>query len=191
MQDMLYSGSVSSIKDLIAASDFSGDAFVLTESFPQHIIADDMRQGLLRFDLRKDVDYDLNSTISGRVFDHGGELRWERKNNSYQVVYLGKERKLPGLEPDRDNIMQGLEKTKERHYYLFGEVLEPEDLNKMGLEDKSGCYAEVRIPRLLEYPINSPEPKKKPRVQLVVQEYANQATGQIELFRFQNVEDAE
>src|SRR5436853_598092 len=56
-------------------------------------------------------------------------------------------------------------------------------------------FAEVRIPRLLLYPIQKEDNRmphnKRQRVKLGVYEYLNEISGKVEFFRFQGLETTE
>lgn len=187
MEEILASGPVDDIAALITACVFSSEAFVLTENFPQHQINDQReRQNLLRF-ARLEDGINVNDTTSGRVFDQSAELRWEKKNDTYWAVYLGEKRDFPTLSVN-NKPLEGLQKHEaSKKYYLFGELLDPNRLRSMGLEGTTGYYAEVRIPRLLHYPA----PSNAQRVQLVVCEYIEATTGNVQLFRFQDLQSEE
>ncbi len=195
--EVLCTGSVKSIEALVKECDFLQDqvedekVFFLAERLPQHAIVNGQeRQHLLRFAYLPEVT-DIDGYTSGRIFREDFELRWEKDNDgSYWVVYLGAKQEISGLEErkeDREEL-EKLERVGEsKHYYLFGDRLDPDDLKQMGLEPSERYYAEVRIPRLLHYPA----PPGARRVQLTVCEYTYQDTGQVRLFRFQNLIEAE
>lgn len=190
-EEILCTGPVRDVAALIRAGDFPQDAYFLAERLPQQVIVDpQQRQDLLRFARLRDIsdDNDIARYTSGRVFDQDFELRWEKDaDGSYKVVYLGNERSIPGLKKDEEELKK-LDRSKEpKHYYLFGEYLNKEKLESMGIEPEEGYYAEVRIPRLLRYPA----PKGARRVQLTVYEYIDKETGRVSLFRFQGLQAAE
>ncbi|HLG61480.1 MAG TPA: CRISPR-associated protein Csx19 [Ktedonosporobacter sp.] len=213
MEEILATGPVSDIAALIKACDFPQEAFILTENFPSYRVNDQRgRQNLLRFarledGLAKD-GFDVNHTTAGRVFHKKFELRWEKRDHQYWVVYLGTPRKVPGLIIDNAPLAGLKAQEGSKRYYLFGEVLDPEDpderkamnIKAMGIEERKDyyTYAEVRIPRLLRYPppLDSNDEHRKSyvarekakRVQLVICEYIDKTTGSVQLFRFQNLE---
>jgi len=186
MEEILATGLVSDIAALINACNFPQQAFILTENFPSYRVNDQReKQNLLRFARLEDGLDEMSNTTSGRVFHKKFELRWEKRDHEYWVIYLGAKRDLPALKVDED-ILKKLQKHEEsKHYYLFGEVLDSQRLSSMGLEGSTGYYAEVRIPRLLHYP---PLPNAPRRVRLVICEYVDKTTGSVQLFRFQNLE---
>jgi hypothetical protein len=183
--EMLYAGPVDDLDALIAACQFPPEAFVLVERLPQQVVVTtEERQKLLRFArLREGVK--VATYTSGRIFYKDFELRWEKQDGKIQAVYLGAERSIPSLE-----FVCSLPEPKTRHYYLFGELLTPKQLERIGIApaapDSGNYYAEVRIPRLLRYPA----PEGARRVRLAVCEYSNETTGNLEWFRFQGLEEA-
>ena len=191
--DILCTGKYD-ITALIAQCDFlAGDAYVLLEELPQRVLDEgEDRQGLLRFARYATIEKDkIGAATSGRIFNREFELRWERDAGATSVVYLGEAREVADLTKNDGKLekLAELDKVDEaKRYYLFGEYLDEGKLARMGVEKRSGeeYYAEVRIPRLLSYPIA----KQSRRVQLTVCEYRDKATGQVKLFRFQGLEAA-
>ncbi len=184
MEDILCSGPATNIAAIIKACEFPGDSFVLVERLPQHVVSDEERQNLLQFG-RLNSGIDPTGSISGRVFSRNFELRWQEEGGKYYVVYLGEERNIPRLKKD-EKALAGLKKhDTAKSYYLFGENLDDNKLKNMGLKEEPDYYAEVRIPRLLRYPVS----KRAQRVQLTVCEYVEEETGRMQFFRFQELED--
>lgn len=210
-RDILYAGTVE-IKDLAALLDTfprTADTFFLGELLPQRSITDRReRRELLYFARLSELDESIDPAqyTSGRIFCPQFELRWSQNESAGQarVVYLGEEeRELPGLTPDRNlkklrEELETLKKSKDdelRKYYLFGSLLDNKSLKEMDLwneqqKEKQQYYAEVRVPRLLLYP-KLPSIVDRQRVQLLVCEYIDPETGDIRLFRFQDLQVAE
>lgn len=199
-EEVLYKGPVTDVAALLAAFKFPENAYVLVENMPMHIVKDKDRQNLLYFahwsDIGKQKDpIKVADYTSGRIFAGNFELRWEQLSGKIQAVYLG-ERKmyedaphaLSGLESDETTLKNLERREKSTDYYLFGQFLAEQDRQDMLLEPAEqgmAYFAEVRIPRLLCYPISAPgKDSKKQRVKLVVQEYASKETGRVEFFRF-------
>lgn len=205
VEEVLYRGPVDNVATLLAAFKFPEDAYVLVENMPMHIVKD--RQNLLYFARwhsigKRKNPISLADYTSGRIFSGSFELRWEQLSGKIQAVYLGEStlyedarHALPGLKPDEDTLKNLVLRKELKGYYLFGQFLAEEDCQHMRLEPaEQGMtyYAEVRIPRLLCYPISAPgKDSKDQRVKLVVQEYASKETGRVELFRFSGLESAE
>ena len=79
-----------------------------------------------------------------------------------------------------------LKKSEEPKYYaLFGERIKDDDLRYFGKTAQPGDFAVVRIPRVLHYPVLQND---EPAVRLLVREYHNAVTGNVDLFRFQALE---
>jgi len=197
MEEMLRAGPVNDITELITACKFSPEALFLAEILPQHVIVSAKeRQDLLRF-AYFDAKIPFAKYTSGRIFHQDFELRWQKNGGKTQVVYLGAERDLPWLEPSyspsrdpsRSKPEINLNSFHRRHYYLFGERLRSGDLDRIGVsaEERDLAFAEVRIPRLLLYPA----PQNARRIRLAVREYLDEETGEVKLFRFESLKEAE
>lgn len=204
MEEILYTGSVDDIAALVASFNFPQESYVLVESIPQHVVAREERQNLLRFARLSDLysqrnPLNLANFTSGRVFHKDFELRWEQVSGKIQVVFLGTKAAyqdtlaaIPELKQDKEALQNLGSQT--RHYYLFGLLLDADDRERMGITMEEGeqYYAEVRIPRLLRYPDLKPDsPQKAQRVQLAAEEYIDKSTGQVKLFRFSDLKAAE
>ncbi len=194
MVEVLYSGRVDGVKlsqllTVCQQAEISEEALLLAEQVPTHVVSARERQNLLRFETYR-AGIDIVAYTSGRVFQKNFELRWERQGDLFRVVYLGAEHIKDILQrydlKENEKFWRLLEdkklERKEKSYYLFGERLEgSEQRERAGIE-----FAELRIPRVLYYPVQgSPQ-----RVQLVVYEYVCLETGQIEYFRFQALQPA-
>jgi hypothetical protein len=185
MEEILCSGPVTDIAAFIKACAFPDNPYVLVERFPPRIIPNEERRQLLRFG-HLSSGIDPADSISGRVFAQHFELRWQEEDGEYHVVYLGEKRHIPQLEKDEETLAKLKKREEPKRYYLFGEYLDGSKLRNMGLQEEAGTsyYAEVRIPRLLHYPIEG----QARRVRLEVCEYVEEETGAVQLFRFQGLE---
>lgn len=202
MADMVYSGPIDDIDPLVASCQFSPEAYVLVEQSPDHVMASpEERQNLLLFIRLKELESEqyenirLSNYTSGRVFDQNAEIRWERmkqteqQGGKFQAVYVGPEREQFPLKKDKEQSAK-LGEPGDTHYFLFGERLKPEDINKIGPPARAGDFAQLRIPRLLRYP--SPRKgRNAQRLQLVVSEYVDEDTGKVHLFRFRDLQAGE
>jgi hypothetical protein len=194
MAEILYAGAVplEEMPQIVAACNFEQDARFLAENIPTHLVSmPEERHNLLRFTYVKEgIPYSASS--SGRIFQEDRELRWERQKDQLRVVYLGPpdinaesvflEHQMKSKEDD----LALLRKSDEpKLYALFGERIKEDDLRYFGKTAELGDFAVVRIPRVLRYPVDLNE---KPAARLLVCEYRNKATGNVDLFRFQAVE---
>lgn len=187
--DIVCAGSVKDsegLAALIQACQFPTKSLFLAEKLPTHVVVKaQARQDLLRFSSFA-PDLPFAEYTSGRIFCSQRELRWENHGQSSQVVYTGDKRELPLLSMTM-NVDLSQYKLQTSGYYFFGERLRPEELKLIGAPAQEGDYAEVRIPRLLRYPVES----NWRRVRLRVVEYSDEKTGKVEFFRFQGLESGE
>ncbi len=187
--EMLCTGTTGPIADYITRCQFPDNAFLLLETLPQQVVSDEKRQGLLCFarlgDMKADKNINLASCTSGRIFSPAFELRWEQEAGTTRVVYLGEPCELPPLQGQRQDTFSPVGK---KTYYLFGTRLAEDDLATMGIQPDgkdATYYAEVRIPRLLRYPLAT----SAQRMQLMVGEY-HDAKQETRLFRFVDLRPA-
>ena len=179
--------AIDTLQGIVDACDFGRQARLLAERLPMSDMAQQTRQNSLIFSYFV-ASSSCSTYTSGRVFQDDRELRWERQGNTMHVVYVGPaeyEVALQAYGLKKSPVLDTLTKRAEpTYYYLFGERLRPEDVAKLGRVAQAGDFAVVRIPRMLRYPV---EANGERYARLVVCEYED-ATGQVALFRFQNVE---
>jgi len=157
---------------------------MLLEMQPRSVMKPEQRQDLLIFSEFKAEDK-LATYTSGRIFHTYGELRWERQCSHVQVVYTGNEQYKPELDDSEEKAL-GDYCTPIRSYFLFGKRLDEGQIKRIGLAAQSGNFAEVRIPRLLRYPV-LPALAGAERVQLAVCEYMDRVTGSNIAYRFKEL----
>ncbi len=206
MADMVYTGSNNDIDALVAQCQFSPDAYVLVEQYPDHVVTGPKeRQNLLLFIRLKDLKSEpyqgihLNDYTTGRVFDQNAEIRWEwteqteQQDGKFHVVYVRPEREQSPIKQDGSEDKTPGEKLGEPHdtyYYLFGELLNTDDIKAIGSPAEEGDYAQLRIPRLLRYP-RLPDGQTPRRLKLTVCEYVDNDTGKVRLVRFNGLQAGE
>ena len=189
MEEALYVGeiTVDDFPQFVIDCGFSHHAYALIEQLPARVITRAKeRQDLLRF-THFDPAIPFAAYTSGRVFDNQAELRWEKQGNMMQVVYLGTNERAEVLlryKLQKKDELTELKPPDEKKYVLFGERLRSEDLEKIGPAAQSGDFAEVRIPRILRYPVPQNEQRY---ARLTVREYLDEQS-RVVLFRFQNLE---
>ena len=196
MTEILCRGQVDGLNlfQLLAACQESQEpeeSLLLTEQLPTHFVNAQERRNMLRFEIYGS-EVDVAAYTSGRLFQNVFELHWEKQNSLFQVVYLGSEQNKSrlydfNLKEDttfRDRLESEKLEYREKKYYLFGEQMD-EDEQREHTETVHGkSFVELRIPRLLYYPVQS----SSRYVQLVVREYIDKETGRVEYFRFQALE---
>jgi hypothetical protein len=142
------------------------------------------RQGLLIFSTwRKETE--VTECISGRIFYEQGELRWERQQNHMQVVYIGKRECKPELNQGEEIALEDCERIS-RNYFLFGKRLSEEQRERISPTTQPGDFVEVRIPRLLRYPVLDAI-NHADRIQLAICEYVDRITGAIIAYRIEKL----
>ncbi len=193
MTEILCRGQVDALNlfQLLAACQEPEESLLLTEQLPTHFVNAQERRNMLRFEIYG-PEVDVAAYTSGRLFQNDFELHWEQQNSLFQVVYLGSEQNKArlydfNLKEDttfRDRLESEKLEYREKKYYLFGEQMD-EDEQREHTEPVHGkSFVELRIPRLLYYPVQS----SSRYVQLVVREYIDKETGRVEHFRFQALE---
>lgn len=181
-KEWLCTGETGDIVAFIAKCNFPDDAYFLGEQQPAQVVKPEERQDLLLF-----VDFQptlpFAEYTSGRIFHREFELRWQPDNGRIRVVYLG----TPAYCPFQSSERVQIDMQQQRQFYLFGERLRPGDVEMIGAPVREGDFAEVRIPRLLRYPV----PGNQRRVLVTISESINEQTGEVKQYRFQGVEGGE
>jgi hypothetical protein len=197
--------SLAKLRPLLTHYPFPEEALVLLECMPEHIVTKQKeRQDLLWFStfdqfIRFEQAIPLESYTSGRVFQDSGELRWEKDQNGFQVVYVGYEGNFStqvvatlrdySTNNDVSFPLIGKLGSKERKYYLFGTRLGKDDLEEIGPRAQLGDFAEARIHRLLRYP--SLKKNYNGPLHFTIEELFEEETGQRVLFRFVKLDGEE
>lgn len=190
MEEVLYVGKVTlnDFPQLVTDCGFSSHrAYALVEQLPARVITrTNEQQELLHF-THFDPVMPFATYTSGRVFDEHAELRWEKQESMMRVVYLGTIERAEVLlryKLQKKDEQAALKPAEEKKYIFFGERIRSDDLKKIGPVAQVGDFAEVRIPRILRYPVPQNEQRY---ARLTVREYLDEQSRVI-LFRFQNVE---
>ena len=193
--ETVYAGPVKDIAEFIQACSFLSDStgsHILLEMLPQRIVGKDDRQNLLFFaEYPCKLPHLISDYTAGRIFHEEFELRWEKFDSGTQVVYIGKQRALPRLTDDIDILTENTSLLKDcakitSSYYLFGKRLNDTARKNIGPPAQKGDFAEVRIPRLLRYPVKEQD---KEYVKLSIYEYRHKATNERILFRFRKLDE--
>jgi len=186
VDEAVYAGPVVDITEFIQACSFLSDAagsLILLEMQPQKIVGKEDRQTLLFFaEYPCKLSHQFSEYTAGRIFHEEFELRWEKINSGAQVVYVGKQQALPLLTEKKDVLKGSTRATSS--YYLFGKRLDDEKVGNIGEPAQKGDFAEVRIPRLLRYPVKE---NGEDYVKLNVYEYRHSVMNERILFRFRSL----
>lgn len=133
-----------------------------------------------------DPDTEFREWERGRVFCADFELRWEKVEEKFQMVYVGNPITLDGFTQAIDLAQTQAESTT---YYLWGRRVAKEDLGKIGVAhepESHGIFIQMRVPTHLYYPVQH---EKTNRVKLKVCHYRHQETGQILYHRYLGLEE--
>lgn len=176
----VYTETIDDVVRLLAEIPFSDNTYFIGEQQPLSVV--DRSNGRQEFLVFAKYTPELldRRYASGRIFHRDFEVRWEKEGGKTRVVYVGNGEYCPS---DLKFVEQ-VEMQPSRKYYLFGELLRPASLPKIGLSEEEIVFAEVRIPRLLRYPVDRPYR----RVCLTVREAIDPEHGKVTLYRFQGVE---
>lgn len=169
------------------------ETFLLAEQLPTHVVSAHERRNMLRFEIYR-PEIDVAAYTSGRLFQKSFELRWERRDARFCVVYLGSEQNKAGLHDYKLKedatflrlVDDGKLEYREKKYYLFGEQVEENRQRDDAETIRGKSFVELRIPRPLYYPVRG----FHRHAQLVVREYIYKETGQVGYFRFQALESS-
>jgi len=184
--EAVFVGSVVDIKEFIEAHSFLSDSagsLILLEMQPQKMVEKEDRQNLLFFaEYTGKLPHIINEYTAGRIFNEEFELRWEKINSGVQIVYIGNKQTL-SLPTEKTDVLKDCVRATSS-YYLFGKRLDDEKVDNIGVPAQTDDFAEVRIPRLLRYPVKD---KHKDYVKLNVYEYRHKVTNERILFRFRSL----
>jgi len=159
----------------------SGDCFALLEKVPASYIDERERQNGIKL-VNYNEEINVGEWTRGRVFNTDGEIRWERNDDGYKVVYAGTAEEAA---EKMNKYEQELVTGKPQPYYLWGDLLEKRDRQELGLENKGAFYLESMIPRIFQYPLAA----GNKRLVIKVVSYEDVDTAMPQYFRFHSIEE--
>lgn len=177
VDEVVLCGVVSCL-DLLAASLPSMPALTIVEQVPAGWLDAEARARVLRFE-RFVAGQRIDPQTRGRIFGDAFECRWEPGEGGgtiVRVLCVGVPVQVEGLTPA--GIDLAALKPRDVTYDLWGERVD--DPAVAGETSDALVYAELRVPRLLRYPVNG----RPRRVRLRVREYMDPVSGMIALSRF-------
>lgn len=184
MTEQIYWGTTGKLHQIIQALECSDESLMLLERVPCFFLSDDERQDgicLRKYNARENFE----AWERGRIFNDDFELRWEKQDQVFVVVYIGKPKDLPMLGTDTKSL-SGF-KTYNDDYYLWGEKLSEDRLKLIEQPTAISLFLELQVPRLLHYPVSNQN--EKSRVKLSARHYLNSETGALEFYRFRHLEE--
>ena len=158
--------------------------YMYLERVPETWLSDDEIASGIAFSL-----FDPQTPFSNwervRVFCSEFEIRWEKLDGVYQTVVVGNAPSIEGFfYAEEINLDKAI---AQRHsYLLWGQRVKDDQLDLIGAkhEPNQQIYLELRVPRILRYPVSS----EVHQVQLQVCEYVDPKSGDLLYYRFLGLE---
>ena len=182
MTEQFCWGRTGNLLPIVQALDCPPESLVMLERVPINFLSHGERENgvCLR-------EYDANENFEiwerGRIFYNDFELRWEKQDGDFDIVYIGQPKKLLMLDTKPLSELE----TQDNSYYLWGEKITGDTLKKIGQPKAANLFLELQIPRLLSYPVSNRN--EKFRVKLITRHYLNSKTGALEFYRFRHLEE--
>ena len=183
MTEQMCWGSSEKLLPILHALDCPPESLMLLQRMPQAFLSDDERKNgicLQAYDVSKNIEM----WERGRIFHNKFELRWEKQEGVFLIVYIGEPTALPTL--DTKSLLEF--ETQDEAYYLWGERMSADALESMKQPEAMNVFFELQIPQLLSYPVSNQDGKN--RVKISVRHYLNSETGVLEFYRFRHLEVA-
>ncbi len=182
MKEQISWGMTDNLLPIMKKLDCPPESLAMLERVPKTFFSDDeCAQGIC---VRTyDAHEDFETWEHGRIFHKNFELQWEKQDAVFSVVYIGKEKALP---IHHTASLSDFE-IRDESYYLWGEKMAADTLEKIGQPKATSLFLELQIPRLLHYPVSNQDGKL--RVKLSARHYLNAKTGVLEFYRFRFLEE--
>ena len=186
MADTIQWARLTDLLPIISALAWHDLSYMYLERIPEAWVSESERYDGLRLE-RLDQRTPFNEWERGRLFCQDFELRWEKMDGAFQVVYVGAPPDdLPGFTPT-DELDLSHADTRIRSYYLWGRRVSDEQLTAVGASKQPAAevFIELRIPRHLHYPVSA----AAQQVKVQVCEYIDPTSGTTVYYRFQGLEE--
>lgn len=188
MNENLYRGDLEKhvLQDLLKLlfTPERGRAYALLEVVPSHFMEEkQLARGLQLICFHEGLD--PGEWTEGKIFNIEGELRWQKGDNTFHVIYAGSS---PHAASFLESETLDWESSFLEGYYLWGERLSLENKSKMGLDPEKGLFLELQIPCAFAYPVE-PEGLKRCKVNIV--RYNDRASGIPQYFRMHSLQEVE
>ena len=160
MSEQIAWQSLSSVADIVAALPWANPAWMYLERVPRSFLdqaAIDSALRLERFNHAETFD----DWERGRVFDATQEIKWEQIGKNFHVVYCGAA--PPSALTIAPVAVSNTDNPNPR-YFLWGQNVQTKDRAVLGIGQSDPAYIELRIPRVLRYPL--PLSARRARVQV-------------------------
>jgi len=186
MADTIQWARLDTLSPTVTALTWPLPSYMYLEQVPDHWLSQAERDRGLRLE-KLDQTIAFEAWERGRLFCASFELRWEKLDGAFQVVYVGPPAVLAGFVP-ADDLDLNAAPSRTRSYDLWGRRVPADQIETVGAPTDTdlGAFVEFRIPRLLLYPV----PRQAQRVRLRVREYLDPHTGELSYYRFEELEEA-
>ena len=185
MTDIIQWARLEALSPTVTALTWPSPSYMYLEQVPDRWLSRAEREEGLRLE-KLDLAISFEAWERGRLFCETFELRWEKSDGAFQVVYVGPAADLAGLVPADDLDLNRAER-QERRYDLWGTRVPDDQHETVGATTKTGqaVFAALKIPRLLYYPVSD----QAARVRLRVCTYLDPDTGALWYYRFKGLEE--
>ncbi|MGB1251997.1 MAG: hypothetical protein ACPG8W_15375 [Candidatus Promineifilaceae bacterium] len=178
--DTLFCATLTSFDTLLQQLPTVNPSWLLMETLPTGWVDEQGRANGIRLERFSGQASFLET--KGRIFCPDFELRWERLGGTQiQFVYCGKSLSLNGFDA-ADELAQT--KSAQHSYFLWGTKVQEDRLQLVGYPPNSILFAELQVPRLLEYPV-SPAAQ---RVKLAIRTFHDDQHNLV-YYRFHSLEE--
>lgn len=186
MGEAIYSARVADIAAVVGGIAWPSDTLMILERLPLRWLAQEEIETGLRFE-KFEAETPFNQYERGRIFHKAGELRWEKIEQQFWVVFVGSGAiTLPNVFT-RDETLE-LDEPELQIYYLWGKRLPGQALQILGRQENAPMFAEFTVGGILtEYPADRPADDNQEQVALQVAQYIDSETKQLQYYRFQGV----
>ena len=182
MTEQICWGTAENLLPIVHALDCLPESLMVLERVPDVFLPDDeQKRGICL--QAYDADENFEAWERGRIFHNNFELRWEKQDGVFVIVYIGEPTELPM--PHTESLSEF--ETQDETYYLWGERVSEGTLKAIGQPEATNLFIELQIPRLLPYPVS--DQGGKSRVKISARHYLNSETGDLEFYRFRHLEE--
>lgn len=177
MNEIILWGYLSSPEEAVGILPGDEDTYLLLEKEPVGRFLEEEPDKNLIFLKGQGHEIDFFQWEKGRIFNNLYEISWRKEHGCFRVVYTGNPETAPRVlsytGPDLEKCIPAV-----RKYLLWGErVYSPAEI---GIHAPGPVYLEVRIPRLLFYPVEG----LGKTVDLLVKEFYCRETGILKYCRY-------
>ncbi len=182
MTEQICWGTAENLLPIVQALDCPPELLMMLERVPNAFLSDDEQKPGICLQ-PYDASENLEVWERGRIFHNNFELRWEKQDGVFVIVYIGEPTELPM--PHTESLSEF--ETQDETYYLWGERMSPDNRKAVGQPNTTNLFLELQIPRLLPYPVSNQGVKS--RVKISARHYLNSETRALEFYRFRHLEE--